>query len=295
MSRTEWEAVLTTPARAHAWNSSSGGGRSGRNVRDLRDRLGPPRLARYGCAHPWARLDTARPRPQNDGNQGRRQAFCSCQGCGPSARRFARPTEERMVTVIDQTDRVSADHHAPGHLRRVDVAAEEVRARVERGDAVRARCGAWEDLPDEQPRRRGAVGVDGHIVRGVHIAVRELNREGPSPTAAPACHGRRRSLCSDHQGLRWLLFGAFLVGARATSDDPQPPSHQRYARNEAEERDEICITNPWPRGDECGNRQHGCANKESDDWRCRLRHAEEDAGDREAQEGRHTQTLPAEP
>jgi hypothetical protein len=178
MSRTEWEAVLTTPARAHAWNSSSGGGRSGRNVRDLRDRLGPPRLARYGCAHPWARLDTARPRPQNDGNQGRRQAFCSCQGCGPSARRFARPTEERMVTVIDQTDRVSADHHAPGHLRRVDVAAEEVRARVERGDAVRARCGAWEDLPDEQPRRRGAVGVDGHIVRGVHIAVRELNREG---------------------------------------------------------------------------------------------------------------------
>jgi hypothetical protein len=52
-----------------------------------------------------------------------------------------------MVTVIDQTDRASADHHTPGHLRRVDVAAEEVRARVARGDAVRARCGPWEDLP----------------------------------------------------------------------------------------------------------------------------------------------------
>jgi hypothetical protein len=46
--------------------------------------------------------------------------------------------------------------------------------------------------------------------------------------------------------------------------------------------------NPWPRGDECGNRQHGCANKDCDDWRCRLWHAEEDAGEREAQEGRQT-------
>ncbi len=156
--------------------------------------------------------------------------------------------------------------------------------RIERGDAVRARCGPWEDLPNEQPRRRGAVGVDGHIVRGVHIAVRELNRErlphgGSSVSRSKAipCAAIIKVSSGFCPVPSWsaLVLPVTIPSPPATNATPatRPKSETRSAARTR------------PRGDERGNRQHGCANKDSDDWRCRLWQTEEDAGEREAQEG----------
>jgi hypothetical protein len=95
-----------------AWNSSSGSGRSGRNVRDLRDRLGPPRLAQYECAHSWARLDAARPRLRTMGNKGADSSSAHVRGVGlrrgdlPGRRRnewsrsSTRPIELQPTTTL---------------------------------------------------------------------------------------------------------------------------------------------------------------------------------------------------